>query len=307
MAGKAIVLSQPNIRNVIMYYGTSNVLFQPVIQNTKTYYSAANAYVKFYDTYRDSYYHDKPYYPYINFKGETYVKTKAVVKNTEWLSGSAFVSLPAPTELSTDVWTAYSNVLSSYIVNLGTFSTFEFDRVNSNIYKNIFSHIIFDVYSIQDKLQVYPYKKLNNIFQINHNFDLYDFVYIDKYGYYQKGIANSEETYAVVGMVYEIIDEHNFILMTNGIIDNPFKFESDSGVIYLSDINPGECTTYENISNSFYTPVGFHNDNKLIINILDSSVGDTLKLYQETNMTQNFARLSEQDINDIIQEVLNNS
>ena len=142
---------------------------------------------------------------------------------------------------------------------------------------------------------------------MNHNFNIYDFVYIDKHGFYQKGIANSEETYAVIGMVYEIIDEHNFVLMTNGIIDNPFEFESESGVIYVSDTNPGECTTYENIHSMLYTPLGFHNDDKLIINILDSSIGDTLKLYQESFMSQDLACLSEQDINDIIQEVLDNS
>lgn len=305
MASKALVLFQPNIRNIIMYYNTSNALFQPNIKNVTTYYSTSNAYIEYYDTYRDSF-SRSPYYYNINFKSNAYVKTKAIIQNTEWNIASTYVSSIAPITKTSDLWSTYSNVLSSYIVNLGAFSTFEFDRVNSNIYKNIFSHLIFDVYSIQDKLITYPYKKLNSIFQMNHNFEIYDFVYIDKYGFYQKGIANSEETYAVVGMVYEIIDEDNFVLMTNGIINNPFEFESDSGIIYLSDIEPGKCTTYENIHSMLYTPLGFHNDNKLIVNILDSSIGDTLKLYQENFISQNLARLSNQDINDIIQEVLDN-
>lgn len=306
---KAVVLFQPKIINQITYYSTSNVVFNKNIQwintNPHTYYCTANVFLKYYDTHGDHY--SVTSYPKIDFKGETYVKRKFAVKNADWNIASTYVAQEALITKTSDLWSAYATALTSYVLNFGLVSTLQFDRVNSNIYKNIFNHLIFDIYSIQDKIIGLPYKKTTEIFQMNHGFHEYDLLYLDHHGFYRKGIANSEETYSVVGIVSEVIDEHNFILMTNGIINNPYEFDSESGVLYLSDKVPGKFSIYENIDNTFYTPVGFYNNDKLIINILDSSVGDILKPYQEHFITQNFTYLTQNDINDVVQEVLMHS
>jgi hypothetical protein len=181
------------------------------------------------------------------------------------------------------------------------------DRVNTNIYKNIFENILFDLYKIQNNITG-VYKQENTIFQYKHNFDLYDLVYQDNNGLYKKGLAN-EEQYGVIGIVSKIVNASEFVLLTFGQIETNYNFSSDSGILYLSDTEPGKFCTYDELTTNFYTPIGFYTGNTITLNILDSSVGDVLKKYCDTvyEHEQDLPHITETDKQNIIQEVFNNA
>jgi len=162
------------------------------------------------------------------------------------------------------------------------------------------------------------HKLSNKIFQYNHGLEYHDLVYLEN-GLYKKALA-TEEKYNVNGIVSEIINENTFILTTFGIIEfdikelqtdsdiDSYKDISDSGILYLSDTQEGKVTTYDKITTTFYTPVGFYINNSAIINIMDSSYGGSLNKYDDS-ITNNidFKKITEIDKNNIIQEVLNNA
>ena len=180
------------------------------------------------------------------------------------------------------------------------------DRFNSNIYKDMFEKEIFELYDRLNNKYLLDLltQKNNTVFQINHNLNLYDLVYLNENGVYKKGLA-TEEKYQVLGIVSEIINENEFVLTLYGPIDYDYNFESDSGILYLSDSIEGAFCSYEDITTAFYTPIGYYKNNQIVINILDSSIGRELKLYQDElfkNITFNY--ITENDINDIVSEVI---
>jgi len=239
---------------------------------------------------------------------EADVKTLSytIMENKNWYDTS-YIKRMQESTISNDKWYGYTTILNTFVKDFGVLAeTKEFTRFNSNIYKNIFEHILFDLYKMQTQLVPKPYQQYNQVFQPNHGFEQYDLVYMNQYGVYRKGIANNNE-YNVVGLVYEILNNNEFILMTYGELDTQEEFDSDSGILYLSDKNYGKFDVYENINNNFYTPIGFVNNNKIIINIMDSSVGDNLKLYQDQIFVQNLNFLTQQDREYVINEVINNS
>lgn len=280
---------QPRILNQITFFDVSNVLFGKKIQwrefNPNSYYCSTNVFLKYYDTYND----------HFTFK---------LIQNID--SNSASIKHIATTKETFDDWFAYASSLSVYNIEFNNFSTLEFIRVNSNIYKNIFSHILLELYYLQEDITNVT-KKENEIFQYNHNLELYDLVYLNSNGLYKKGLAN-EEQYSVIGMISKVINQNEFTLLTFGQIETNYNFDSDSGILYLSDTEPGKFCKYEELTTNFYTPIGFYTGNTITINILDSSVGDVLKKYHNKIYKQEtFTYLTESDKRDIIQEVFNNS
>lgn len=195
----------------------------------------------------------------------------------------------------------------AYTINFGPFNTnFEY-RKNSDIYRNIFEHILFDLYYVQENLSSASLKQSNNVLQLNHGLDLYDLVYINNNGLYKKALAN-EKQYNVVGFVSEIINQNEFVLITSGICNASYIHTSDSGIIYLSDKNPGKFCFYEDIDNNFYTPVGFvSKDEKIIISILDSSVGDILRNYKDNIYDNSLTYVTQQDKTNIVNTILSDS
>lgn len=205
-------------------------------------------------------------------------------------------------------WRFSTDIRNSYDVHAGKDGTLWFYRLNSNIYKNIFDHILFDLEFIKDKILPFPYRQTQTIIQYFIPLEENDLVYIDKNGFYQKALA-TEEKYNVVGIISKKINNNTYELTTSGILKNiNTDFKSDSGILYLSDTEPGKYTSYENITSNFYTPIGFYNINNIILSIEDSSVGDKLQLYQDNIFANfNYTNLSNQDIIDIETEVLNNA
>ena len=216
------------------------------------------------------------------------------------------VTQEAPTKISKTEWTTYVKVWSSYILDFGIVSTLDFFRLNSNIYKNIFNHIIFDLELIQDKKFDQLEKQVFSFEQPFYELDLYDIIYLDDNGLYKKAIAN-RDCYDAIGIVVNKYDGV-YTVMQSGIIDNVFDFKpSMSGILYLSDTKPGKMVTYEEIDTMFYKPVAFYNDNKIVINIMDASIGDTMGSYNNNQFGVHLGHLDNYDIQAVIQEVLNNA
>lgn len=181
------------------------------------------------------------------------------------------------------------------------------DRVNTNIYKNIFDSFLFDLYDFQTIFND-PYKQETTTFQYNHGFRVYDLLRLNQNGLYEKGIA-TESKYDIIGMVTKVLNDHEFILTTYGQIKTNISFDSDSGILYLSDTQEGKFCSYEELTSNFYTPIGFYTGNTITLNILDSSVGEVLKKYHDTiyEYEQSLPYITETEKQDIIQEVLNNA
>lgn len=287
---KAVVHFQPRIINQVIYYNTSNVVFNKTVQwiniNSNTYYCTTNVFLKYYDTYGDHY--SVKSYPKINF-ASAYVIQQALITKTS------------------ELWSSYANALTSYLLDFDKVSTLYFERRNSNIYKNIFNHFLLELYDLQPFLNGI-YKKETTIFQYKHGFELYDLLRINDNGLYEKGLA-IESKYNVVGIIGEIINENEFVLISYGPIETNLNFTSDSGVLYLSDTQEGKFCTFEELETNFYTPIGFYTGNTITLNILDSSVGDTLKKYNDTvyEHEQDLPHITVSDKQDIIQGVLDNA
>lgn len=287
---KAVVHFQPRIINQVIYYNTSNVVFNKTVQwiniNSNTYYCTTNVFLKYYDTYGDHY--SVKSYPKINF-ASAYVIQQALITKTS------------------ELWSSYANALTSYLLDFDKVSTLYFERRNSNIYKNIFNHFLLELYDLQPFLNGI-YKKETTIFQYKHGFELYDLLRINDNGLYEKGLA-IESKYNVVGIIGEIINENEFVLISYGPIETNLNFASDSGVLYLSDTQEGKFCTFEELETNFYTPIGFYTGNTITLNILDSSVGDTLKKYNDTvyEHEQDLPHITVSDKQDIIQGVLDNA
>lgn len=262
--------------------------------NDKLYFDCTN--VVFSEKYRiktfsDVYYED--------FKKAVYIPLEPIAK--------ADIKTVQTSIIENSNWKASADIMMPYFKDFGILATTKkFDRFNSNIYKNIFEHLIFDLYLVHDELFNKTYKKDTIIFQPNHGFELYDLLYVNSNGVYKKGIANEQE-YNVIGIVSEVINNNEFVITTHGIIGYVSNFNSDSSILYLSESNSGKFDIYENITTQFYTPVGFITDNKIIINIMDSSMGNTLKKYQENIFNQNLTFLSNSDLKDIADEVYNSA
>ena len=206
-----------------------------------------------------------------------------------------------------DSWQISTNVSDKSFLSFDKIYTLSFNRYNSNIYKNIFENTLFDLYSIQNKIFNNRLKQ-NTVFQYNHCLNLYDLVYLDNNGIYKKGLAVEGERYNVCGMVSEVINENEFILTYYGKveIEEPLS-ASDSSILYLSDIEEGKFCIYEDITSTFYTPIGFYIDGYILVSILDSSYGFPLHPYEEFQNQENITYLTNTDVNDIIQQVINNA
>ena len=220
-----------------------------------------------------------------------------------WDSVSAKIINKIKYNLNNSDWNAYASILSGYSIDLGFIATAEFERTNSNIYKNIFETVLHELFYIDDET-LFPRRKENTILQFNHQFQINDIICLHNNGLYKKALA-SEELYNAIGIVKEIINEDKFVLSTYEVIDNNDNSSTGSSILYLSDKIPGTFTTYESIENTFYVPIGFKTGNKIIINILDSSVGDIMLDYQDNIFDQNITFFSNNDIEYVVQEVLN--
>lgn len=157
--------------------------------------------------------------------------------------------------------------------------TLIFDRLNSNIYKNIFPETIFNM-DIINRIKDGLMKEFITVVQEKHGFSLYDVLYIKDNTYY-KAIANPNNYYEPIGIVYRIYDDNRFDLLTTGMTEYEKVELNDSGILYLSDTNPGKLVTYNQILNDTYVPIAIYADKNIMINIQQGSTGMKMSPYNE--------------------------
>ena len=298
IAAKAIVYRQNKEINTYTYYDFAKVFSEWKNINTKTYYQTANSYQKYLDTFGNKYNSPQQYGVY--FSGEAYSKVKLLYRYNIG-NGSTFVKRTAPTTKSEKIWSTHTDVLTSYFLDFDGYATLEFLRLNSNIYKNIFPEVVTDMEYINKIIDNIP-TSTASIHQDNHNLQIGDAIYLDDDKLYKKALAENTNKSNVVGVVSKVNSSNVFTLMNTGKIDYQHLDYTDTSILYLSDKIPGKLVHYSNISNTVYVPVAIYADNKIIVNIQQGSVGDTLAPYEQE--ISNFETYDIQDLDDIINQTI---
>lgn len=176
------------------------------------------------------------------------------------------------------------------------------NRLNTNIYKNIFPEEVFDMDYINKVLDVLPQTN-NDITQRNHGFIVGDVIYVDSKGVYKKALAENSERGVPIGIVSDIKSNNVFTLTRSGLVDYSFFYNyKDTTILYLSDVTPGRLLHYQMIKNNVYIPVAMYTKHGLIINIQDGTFGAPLHPYGEIPPI-NFEPYSSEEINEIIQQI----
>ena len=295
---KAIVYRQNIEINTYVYYDSAKVSLKWKNINKNTYYQTVNTYQKYSDTFANTYESSPQYGLY--FSGNAYSKVK-LLYNYKINSGYTFVGTEIPVSKSEKSWSAYSNVLTSYFLDFDGYATLEFLRLNSNICKNIFPEVVTDMEYINKIIDNIP-TSTASIHQDNHNLQIGDVVYLDDDKLYKKALAENTNKSNVVGVVSKVNSSNVFTLMNTGKIDYQHLDYTDTSILYLSDKIPGKLVHYSNISNTIYVPVAIYADNKIIVNIQQGSVGDTLAPYEQE--ITNFETYDIQDLDDIINQTI---
>lgn len=297
---KAIVYRQNIEINTYVYYDSAKVILKWKNINKNTYYQTVNTYQKYLDTFGNKYESSPQYGLY--FSGDAYSKVK-LLYNYKIGSNYTFVGTEIPISKSEKSWNAYSNVLTSYFLNFDGYATLEFLRLNSNIYKNIFSEEVFNM-DYLNKSFANVITSTNDIRQENHGLSVNDFVYFDSTdNKYKKALAEESTRANVIGIVSKVAGPNVFTLMKSGKVAFDTLNYNDTTILYLSDNTPGKAVHYSEISNTVYIPIAIYIENNIIVNLQQGSIGDVFVPYEKEE--QDFENYTEQDLNDIITQVTN--
>ena len=172
-------------------------------------------------------------------------------------------------------------------------------RLNSNIYKNIFSHEPLDYGFVLDKMEN-TITSFNEIYQPDHGFEVNDAVYISEDGIYDKALADGTIKSNVAGIVTKIASDSIFTIMHVGTIDYEELPYTDTSILYLSDRRPGKLGHYLDMYDKIYIPVGVYIGGKMIINIQEGVAGAYLHPYSNDSRFESY---TPEDLNDIIETV----
>ena len=109
-------------------------------------------------------------------------------------------------------------------------------------------------------------KKAIEINQQNHYFNIGDVLYYDiKNHKFDKAIAKNSIESEVCGVVSEIIDIDNFIIITTGKIKTTRDTFNPVTILYLSDVNAGKLVSIQ--PHSVIKQIAIQDTNGIIINI----------------------------------------
>lgn len=180
--------------------------------------------------------------------------------------------------------------------------TYILNRLNSNIYKNIFPEEVINMDFINKSL-ANTIISTEDIRQDNHGLSVNDFVYLDDDGLYKKALAEESTRANVVGIVLKVAGPNVFTLMDSGIVSFNHLDYNDTTILYLSDKIPGKVVHYSEISNTIYIPVAVYIEDKIIIHLQQGSIGDVLSPYEKEE--QSFETYTEQELNDVVNQITN--
>lgn len=175
------------------------------------------------------------------------------------------------------------------------------NRLNTNIYKNIFPEDVFDYGRIMTLQETAP-TTLQDITQENHGFIVGNIVSCVN-GKYQKAIADNTEQGIPLGIVAAVHNENVFTLLSTGIFNwKQYNYE-DTSVLYLSDTIPGTLVHYSQIKTNIYVPVAVYiNNNQILLNLQDKTVGAPMAPYEQ--YSQNFDTYDKTELDEIVQHAI---
>lgn len=176
------------------------------------------------------------------------------------------------------------------------------DRLNTNIYKNIFPEEVLNIDFINKSL-ANTVISTEDIKQDNHGLSINDFVYLDDDGLYKKALAEESTRANVVGIVSKVAGPNVFTLMDSGTVSFNHLDYNDTTILYLSDKIPGKAVHYSEITNTIYIPVAVYIEDKIIIHLQQGSIGDILAPYEKEE--QDFENYTEQELNDVVNQITN--
>ena len=176
------------------------------------------------------------------------------------------------------------------------------NRLNSNIYKNIFPEEVINMDFINKSL-ANTIISTEDIRQDNHGLSINDFVYLDDDGLYKKALAEESTRANVVGIVSKVAGPNVFTLMDSGTVSFDHLDYNDTTILYLSDKIPGKAVHYSEITNTVYIPVAVYIEDKIIIHLQQGSIGDILAPYEKEE--QSFEAYTEQELNDVVNQITN--
>lgn len=175
------------------------------------------------------------------------------------------------------------------------------NRLNTNIYKNIFPEDIFNYEQIIELQESAP-TTLQDITQEKHGFIVGNIISCVN-GKYQKAIAENSEQGLPLGIVAAVHNENVFTLLSTGVFNwKQYNYE-DTSVLYLSDTIPGTLVHYSQIKNNVYVPVAVYiNNNQILLNLQDTTVGAPMAPYEQ--YSQNFDTYDKTELDEIIQHAI---
>lgn len=176
------------------------------------------------------------------------------------------------------------------------------NRLNTNIYKNIFPEEVLNMDFINKSL-ANTVISTEDIKQDNHGLSANDFVYLDDDGLYKKALAEESTRANVVGIVSKVAGPNVFTLMDSGTVSFDHLDYNDTTILYLSDKIPGKAVHYSDISNTVYIPIAVYIEDKIIIHLQQGSIGDILAPYEKEE--QSFEAYTEQELNDVVNQITN--
>lgn len=172
------------------------------------------------------------------------------------------------------------------------------NRVNSNIYKNIFPADTINI----DYIDSVKQDTSRNIIQQNgHGLSQGKFVFMDNDGLYKLSCADRTDRAGVDGIVSEVIDDNTFVLQKSGKYPWYDMGWEETTVVYLSDTEPGGIKHYASIQTRIFTPVGLFVGDSIIICPQQSSQGINIREYDNESWV--FESYTGQELLDTIKEV----
>ena len=164
---------------------------------------------------------------------------------------------------------------------------------NSTIYKNPQDQHIFDL----SQIGILNHEnKTIEINQQNHYFQVTDVLYYDiKNHKFAKALARNTIESEVCGVVSEIIDVNNFVIITNGEIKTTRYTFNPGTILYLSDVNAGKLVSIQ--PHSVIKQIAIQDTNGIIINIQRG-----LKT-TSTSSSENLEPYTKEELDEIIKNV----
>lgn len=175
------------------------------------------------------------------------------------------------------------------------------ERLNSNIFKNIFAEPVYDLGRIEE-LEKNCIRSNKEVKQLNHGFHIGDVLSL-RDGHYALAVADDvHRTERICGIVTFVRSESIFTLMDSGRLPYEHLDFKDTTILYLSDKNPGKMCHYKEIDNMTYIPIAIYTEDSIIINILDGASGTFLHPYDERidDDTQNYENYTQAELDSAI-------